>query len=147
MPELGYNVEVKGLEEQLEKFRMFPQITTKHMTRAMNQARTLVQVGWQGIAPIDTGRYLGSIKSEIKTLVGGEVVGIIGTNATDPKSGHPYPVTLEVVPGYHYRSTHLRGKALRGQVKQVIKRSMDGINKFFKKAVDRITKELAVRGD
>lgn len=140
---LEIKVDYKDLQQQLAKFAMYPAIVEKHVRRAMKQGVTHYQVGWQAVAPVDTGAYRGGIKQEIKG-VGMEIEGIISTSQRSPR-GFPYPKALEESPRYHYRRTERRGQRTMGQVRKMVKREAHRVHKYFGSALGRIVKELAVR--
>lgn len=132
------------IEEQMRKFARFPQILSKHVTRGMTESTVEMQEKWQRQAPVDTRKYVTGIGRRVENKVGGEVVGIVATNATSAK-GFPYPAVLEEDAIYHYRRGPRRGQPTMGHLKRAVKNAQKGINKAFKRAIDRVVKELVVR--
>ncbi len=138
-----YSVESEDISRQIDKLRRYDGLYTKHITKAQSANVQQVHKRWWFIAPIDRGLYRRTLKKEVKRFVGGEIVGIVGTDAMS--KGFPYPAALEQSPRYHYRSTGKKGQRTMGQVKKMLKKAGRRIDLEFRKAINRITKDLEVR--
>ena len=139
---ISYEVEVKGFTEQIKKLANFDKIANKHMRPAGLESVALLEREWKIDAPVDKGRYRSSIAGRVRIL-GGEVVGIVGTNVKSA-TGFPYPAALEESRRYHYRAGPRRGQPTAGRVKRILKNAKDRIIKRFQVARDRIIKELEI---
>lgn len=139
---ITYEVEIKGFDKQIQKLANFDRIANKHMKQAGLESVALLERNWKEIAPVDTGRYRSSIAGRVQ-IMGGEVVGIVGTNVRSA-TGFPYPAALEESRRYHYRAGPRRGQFTMNRVKRLFKRSHDAIKKKFNAAVRKIVKELEI---
>lgn len=139
---IKYEMEVKGFSEQIRKLANFNRIADKHMRQAGLESVALLERNWKQVAPVDTGRYRSSIAGRVRTL-GGEVVGVVGTNVRSAK-GFPYPAALEESRRYHYRSGPRRGQFTMNRVKRLFKRAQQSIKSKFNKAVKNVVKELEI---
>jgi hypothetical protein len=139
---ITYEVVTKGFDKQITKLKGFNRIANKHLRRASLESTTLLERKWKMDAPVDTGRYRSSIAGRVRTL-GSEVVGIVGTNVRSA-TGFPYPAALEESKRYHYRTGPRAGMPTMGRVKRLFKVAQEQILNSFKKARDRIIKELEI---
>ena len=135
-----YDIEYKGLDEQLRKLEGFDRIYRRHMTNALKEGTKEVQKRWIRIAPIDTGAYRRSIahNREIRKMTGGEIVGRVWTDLE-------YPIYLETMDRYHYRRTARKGQRTRGHVKEAAKEASKLVMKLLERATKRIVKDLEVK--
>ena len=138
-----YEIEVKGLTEQIMKLRNFDAIAGKHFKVAGETSIKFLERGWKKDAPIDTGRYRSSITGRVKSVAGANVVAVVGTNVVSDK-GFPYPAALENSPRYHYRRGPRKGHPTVGRVKRILKNARGTIQKTFNNAVKRIVKDLEI---
>lgn len=135
-----YTVETVGIDEQIDRLIAYNQNAERLARDTLGEAGRRVKLAWKEIAPIDTGLYRFSINSNVQRLVGGTVVAIIGTPATD--HGFPYPAQLEEVAGYHYRTTKYRGLELKGRVFNMFEKQRNKLNAMFQKMIDRLLRML-----
>ena len=139
-----YQIDSKDLDRQIQKLNQFDRTYRRYMNVALGDASMRILLTWRDVAPKDTGYYHGTLKQKVRRLIGGEMVGHIWTDARSRK-GFPYPAALETDPRYHYRRTMYRGQPTMGHVKRVVKRKSKEVLKVLKQAIDRITKELAIK--
>lgn len=139
---ITYEVEVRGFDEQIRKLANFDRIANKHMRKAGLESVALLERKWKEVAPVDTGRYRSSIAGRVR-IMGGSVVGIVGTNVKSAK-GFPYPAALEESRRYHYRTGPRAGQYTMHRVKRLFKRAEGSIKSRFNKAVKKVIKELEV---
>jgi hypothetical protein len=130
-----------SLDPQLRKLKGYDQIAGRELRKAMVQSAMAVKAGWQGVAPIDTRKYVLNIFYNVGQVVGGEVKASVGTKVTSPK-GFPYPIALEEGQQYHYRKTRMRGQQTAGQIAKMLDKRKKQVNKFFDRAAEAITKAL-----
>lgn len=88
---IGYELEIKGLDEQSAKLRDYDQIADKEMTRAMNQSTLSLVAAIRPLTPIYRGRLRQSITSEVIHESVGSIVGKVGSNLKD----EIYPAVME----------------------------------------------------
>ena len=138
-----YEIEVKGLTEQLMKLRNFDAIASRHFRGAGENSIKFLEREWKKDSPVDTGRYRSSIAGRVKSVVGASVVAVVGTNVRGDK-GFPYPAALESGARYHYRRGPHRGQPTMGRVKRILKEARNTITKTFNNAVKKIVKDLEI---
>ena len=138
-----YEIEVKGLTEQLMKLRNFDAIASRHFRGAAENSVKFLEREWKKDSPVDTDRYRSSIAGRVKSVVGASVVGVVGTNVKSDK-GFPYPAALETGARYHYRRGPHRGQPTMGRVKRILKEARNTITKTFNNAVKKIVKDLEI---
>jgi hypothetical protein len=138
-----YEIEIRGLTEQIMKLRNFDSIAGRHFRSAGETSIKFLERGWKIDAPVDKGRYRSSITGQVKSVVGASVVAIVGTNVRSDR-GFPYPAALEESARYHYRRGPRRGQPTMGRVKRLLKQASGTIQKTFDKAVKRIVKDLEI---
>ena len=138
-----YEVEVKGLTEQVMKLANFDSFAGIRFRQAGETSIKFLERGWKIDAPVDTGRYRSSITGQVKSVVGASVVAVVGTNVTSSR-GFPYPAALEGGARYHYRRGPRRGQPTMGRVKRVLKNARGTIQKTFDNAVKRLVKDLEI---
>ena len=138
-----YEIEVKGLTEQVMKLRGFDTFAGIRFRQAGEVSIKGLERGWKIDAPVDTGRYRSSITGRVKSVVGASVVAVVGTNVTSDR-GFPYPAALEGGARYHYRRGPHSGQPTMGRVKRVLKNARGTIQKTFDNAVKRIVKDLEI---
>ena len=138
-----YEIEIKGLTEQLMKLRGFDTFAGIRFRQAGETSIKFLERGWKIDAPVDTGRYRSSITGQVKSVVGASVVAVVGTNVTSSR-GFPYPAALEGGARYHYRRGPRRGQPTMGRVKRVLKNARGTIQKTFDNAVKRLVKDLEI---
>ncbi len=138
-----YEIEVKGLTEQIMKLNRFDHIAGRYFKEAAEGSIKLLERNWKMIAPVDTGRYRGSITGQVKSVAGANVVAVVGTNVVSDK-GFPYPAALEESKRYHYRVGPRQGQFTFNRVRRVLKKARGSIKRRFNKAVKNIIKDLEV---
>ena len=136
-----YEIEVRGLTEQMTKLYNFDKIAGRHFKVAAEGSVKLLERNWKKIAPVDTGRYRSSISGRVNTARGTTVVGICGTNVVSGK-GFDYPYALEHSQRYHYRRGPRQGQFTFNRVRRVLKRAQKSITSKFNKAMKGIVKDL-----
>ena len=138
-----YEIEIKGLTEQIRKLNRFEVTAFRHFKVAAKESVGLLEKNWKVIAPVDTGRYRSSIHGRVKSVVGTNIVAACGTNVTSAK-GFPYPHALEHSQRYHYRRGPRQGQFTYNRVRRVLKRAQGSIKRRFNKAVKNIVKDLEI---
>lgn len=138
-----YEIEVKGLTEQVMKLANFDTFAGIRFRRAGETSIKFLERGWKIDAPVDKGRYRASIAGRVKSVVGASVVAVVGTNVTSDR-GFPYPAALEGGTRYHYRRGPRRGQPTMGRVKRILKNARGTIQKTFDRAVKLIVKDLEI---
>jgi len=138
-----YEIEIKGLAEQIRKLNRFEVTAFRHFKGAGEQSVKLLERNWKMVAPVNTGRYRSSITGRVKSVVGTDIVAVCGTNVTSDK-GFPYPAALEQSMRYHYRRGPRRGQFTYNRVARVLKNAQASIKARFNKAVRNIVKDLEI---
>jgi hypothetical protein len=138
-----YEIEVKGLTEQIMKLNRFDHYAGSHFKDAAEGSVKLLERNWKMIAPVKTNRYRASIAGRVKSVAGANVVAVVGTNVVSDR-GFPYPHALEHSMRYHYRTGPRQGQLTFNRVRRVLKRARGSIKKRFNKAVKLIIKDLEV---
>ena len=138
-----YEIEVRGLTEQLMKLRRFDAIAGRHFRGAGETSIKVLERGGKKDAPVKTSRYRSSIAGRVKSVIGASVVAVVGTNVRSDR-GFPYPAALETGARYHYRRGPRRGQPTMGRVRRLLKQARGTIQKTFDKAVKRIVKDLEI---
>jgi len=139
----AYEIEVRGLTEQIRKLNRFEITAFRHFKVAAEGSVKLLEKEWKIIAPVKTGQYRSSIAGRVKSVVGTNIVAVVGTNVTSDK-GFPYPHALEHSQRYHYRRGPRQGQLTYNRVRRVLKRARGTIKARFNKAVKRIVKDLEI---
>ena len=140
---ISYEIEIKGLTEQIRKLNRFEVTAFRHFKGAAEESVKLLERNWKMIAPVKTNRYRSSIAGRVKSIVGTNVVAVVGTNVKSDK-GFPYPAALEQSMRYHYRSGPRKGQFTYNRVARVLKRAQGSIKARFNKAVRNIVKDLEI---
>jgi len=138
-----YEVEIKGLTEQVMKLANFNTFAGIRFKRAGELAVYGLEKNWKRLAPVDTGRYRSSITGRVKSVVGANIVAVVGTNVTSAR-GFPYPYALEHSMRYHYRRGPRQGQFTFNRVRRVLKRARGSIKRLFNDAVNLIVKDLEI---
>ena len=138
-----YEIEIRGLTEQIRKLNRFEVTAFRHFKVAAEQSVKLLERNWKMIAPVKTGQYRSSIAGRVKSVVGTDVVAVVGTNVRSDR-GFPYPAALEQSMRYHYRSGPRKGQFTYNRVTRVLKRAQGTIKARFNKAVRNIVKDLEI---
>jgi len=138
-----YEIEIKGLTEQVMKLNRFPHYAGRRFKDAAEGSVKLLERNWKIVAPVDTGRYRASIAGRVKSVAGASVVAVVGTNVTSAR-GFPYPYALEHSMRYHYRRGPRQGQFTFNRVRRVLKRAQGSIKRRFNKAVKLIVKDLEI---
>ena len=138
-----YEIEVKGLTEQLMKLNRFEVYAFKHFNQAAKDSVLLLERNWKMIAPVEHNTYRSRIAGRVKSVVGATVVGVVSANVKSAK-GFDYPSALENSMRYHYRRGPRQGQFTYNRVKRVLKKARGTIQKRFNKAVKGIVKDLEI---
>lgn len=138
-----YEIEIKGLTEQVMKLANFNTFAGIRFKQAGETSIKFLERGWKIDAPVDKGRYRASIAGQVKSVVGASIVAIVGTNVRSDR-GFPYPAALEESARYHYRRGPRRGQPTMGRVKRILKNARGRIQKAFDRAVKLIVKDLEI---
>ena len=138
-----YEIEIKGLTEQVMKLHRFDQVASRHFRIAAEGSVKLLERNWKIIAPVDKSRYRPSITGRVKSVAGANVVAVCGTNVVSDR-GFPYPYALEHSQRYHYRRGPRQGQFTYNRVRRVLKRARGSIKRRFNKAVKLIIKDLEI---
>jgi hypothetical protein len=86
-----YEIEIKGLEEQIRRLNAYDENSTKELTTAMNQSVVTLESAIKPLAPVYRGRLRGSIASEVKQEGVGSIVGKVGSTLKNEE----YPAVME----------------------------------------------------
>ena len=140
---ISYEIEIKGLTEQIRKLNRFEITAFRHFKGAAEESVKLLERNWKMIAPVKFNRYRSSIHGEVKSVVGTDVVAVCGTNVKSDK-GFPYPAALEQSMRYHYRRGPRKGQFTYNRVARVLKNAQSSIKARFNKAVRNIVKDLEI---
>jgi hypothetical protein len=87
----AYEVEIKGLEEQIKRLNAYDENSTKELTTAMNQSVVTLESAIKPLVPVYRGRLHGSIASEVKQEGVGSIVGKVGSTLKSEE----YPAVME----------------------------------------------------
>lgn len=94
--DLGYSVEVRGLDEQLRKLERMGDFAQGPLVAAMNWSLSAVEREAKQLAPVGvTGILRSSIGHEVRYAVGTDVRGVVGASA-------PYAAAVELGASAHY---------------------------------------------
>lgn len=168
----GYTVEIKGLNEQRQKFNAFDAIADPELTVAMKQSVSILEREIKPLTPVFMSRLRGSIGSEVWSEGAGSIVGKVGSTL----KAEIYPSVMEFgrrsgkapPPGALDRWVHLvlgipekeapgvayvigrklKARAMPGHffMKIGFERSKERIMQFFNAARVRITDKLSIGG-
>jgi len=136
MSPVRIDIEARGLDEQIRKLEQFDRIASPHIRQAAGQGVELMVRGWQGVINSETGQYVGSIVSEVKQVSGLTARAVASTDVV-AENRYPYPFMLE---------KSGRFKKTLGKVARAIQRQRTAVEKLFLVALDRIVRDLQVRG-
>jgi hypothetical protein len=166
---ISYEVEIKGLDEQLERLQAYDHVVDKHLRKAMflsvNEVKKkAVPRTPQGVS----GRLRGSIYAKTKGF-GSAVIGEVGSSLREP-----YPAVMEFgrkpgkmpPPGALDRWVHIKlgvptplvksvafqvarsigRKGIKGRrfMKKGFKEALPSIQKFFLYALQDIAREMSI---
>jgi hypothetical protein len=89
----AYEVEIKGLEEQIKRLNAYDANSTQELTTAMNQSVVTLSnaIVNSPFMPVYRGRLKGSIASEVKQEGVGSIVGKVGSTLKSEE----YPAVME----------------------------------------------------
>lgn len=87
---IGYEFEVQGLREAIDKLSGYDEFSTRRLTQAMQQSVTLLESSIKPLTPVFRGRLRGSIGSEVRG-VGSDIEGRVGSTLKDEE----YPAVME----------------------------------------------------
>ena len=140
---ISYEIEIRGLTEQIRKLNRFEITAFRHFKAAAEDSVKLLERKWKMIAPVKTNLYRASIAGRVKSVVGANVVAVCGTNVKSDK-GFPYPAALEQSMRYRYRGGPRKGQLTYNRVARVLKNAQGSIKARFNKAVRNIVKDLEI---
>lgn len=170
---IAYDIEFKGLEEQLKKFERFAPIADPILRQAMDQSVISVVNEVRPLAPVGvSGRLRNSLGSQVTHEGPLSIVGKIGSTLTDEiypeimefgrRPGKmPPPSALERwvhivlgvpnedAPGVAFtvaRAIGRRGIKGRFFMKKGWEKAKPQVLKYFSRALERIAEALAVKG-
>ena len=138
-----YEIEIRGITEQVMRLRGFDFIAGRRFMVAAEQSVKLLERNWKKVAPVDTGRYRSSISGRVKTITGANIVAVTGTDVRSNR-GFPYPAALEESARYHYRRGPRRGQLTLLRVRRVLEQAKGSIKKRFNDAAKHIVKDLEI---
>lgn len=169
---IGYEIELVGFDEQIERLGRYDQIAEQHTRRAMLQSVTLVEAGTRAVWPVGvSGRSRNSIASRVYSEPGSLVVGRVGSTlkevypaviefgrragAPQPPSGPGSPLARwvhivlggGVSPFVIARSIARKGIKAKRPLRKTFERSKARILDFFDRALERIAEDLAGKGE
>jgi hypothetical protein len=87
----AYEIEIKGLDEQIRRLNAYDEVSTRELTTAMNQSVTALESAIKPLTPVYRARLRGSIASEVKQEGPGSIVGRVGSTL----KGEEYPAVME----------------------------------------------------
>lgn len=77
---MRYEVEIKGLDEQIAKLGRLNSIGRKHFRTAMGRSVLKLVSSIKPVTPVDTGRLRGSIRGRVRMIGTQEIHGIVSSN-------------------------------------------------------------------
>jgi hypothetical protein len=167
-----YDIEIKGLAEQIKALKAYDEISTQELVTAMNQSVVTLESAIKPLTPVFRGRLRGSIASQVIREGPGSIVGKVGSTLKDeeypavmefgrrPGAKMPPPSALERwvhlvlgVPTSEARGvafTVARGIARKGiKGRRFMRRGFEAskgkIKDYFDQALQRIADRLAVK--
>jgi hypothetical protein len=87
----AYEVEIKGLDEQIKRLNAYDAVSTRELTTAMSLSVKTLESAIKPLTPVYRGRLRGSIASEVKQEGVGSIVGRVGSNLKSEE----YPAVME----------------------------------------------------
>jgi hypothetical protein len=162
---IGYEIEIRGLDEQLRKLKQADVIIDRRLTEAMTRTVLTVESAVKPLVPVFRGRLRGSIGSQVKRDGPGSIIGTVGSSLQEA-----YPAVMEFGrrPGAAAppsaalsRWAHLvlgdaslafvvaraiNSKVIKGRffMKRGYERVKGQIVGFFQDALDHIAKDLSI---
>jgi len=88
---VGYEIEVEGLSEQIALLESYEELSNRELMIAMNKSVTKIEQNVLPFVPVDRGRLLGSIGSEVQEISAFSIIGRIGSSL----SSEEYPKVME----------------------------------------------------
>lgn len=89
---IGYEIEIKGMDEQLRRLGQFEQVASRHLTTAMNQSVLTLVAEVRPLVPVGvSARLRNSIASEVRNEGRLSIVGVVGSTLKD----EVYPAVME----------------------------------------------------
>lgn len=170
---IGYEVELKGFDEQIAKLAKYPQISDKHLLKAMNQSVIAIESAVKPLTPVGvSSRLRNSIAGEVKHLGALSIEGKVGSTLKDEiypsvmefgrRPGKMPPpsalerwvqlkmgVAPEDVPGVAYivaRNIGRRGIKGKKFMERGWNASKGKVQGYFVKALNDIAEELSIGG-
>lgn len=166
---VGFEVEIKGLKEQLEKLEKFADIAEPELMIAMDQTVTTVQSEARSGAPVGvSGELRASINGKVTHTVGTDVRGVVGTSVLYgmpvERGTRPHYPPLEPLMLWVQRKLQVPDGEVVGVARAIQRKigrrgtkgkkfleagyqvSKDRIDRYFRSALERIVNRLAVNG-
>jgi len=164
---VGYDIEIKGLDEQVRKLRQADVVIDRRLTEAMTRTVLTVESAVKPLTPVFRGRLRGSIGSQVKREGPGSIIGTVGSSlqeaypavmefgrrpgARGPGSGHlerwAHLVLGDIRLAFVLaRAIHRKGIKGREFMKRGYERVKGQIPGFFQDALDHIAKDLSIGG-
>ncbi len=133
-------IDMPKIDAQIKALDGFGRSVIRHHAVAMKNSVFHLERKWKIAAPVDTGRYRGSIFGRVQIGVGfdREVIGVVKSPV------QPYPLILEESERTHYRRGPRRGQPTKGHVKRVKEKAQVKVKGFFEQASIKIIKDLKV---
>lgn len=167
---IGYEIELRGFDEQLKKLKDYDRVSDKYITEAMNKSGLLLVSKIKPLTPVYRGALRNSIGSEVIHESATSIVGRVGSSLKSeqypavmefgrrPGAKMPPPDALErwvhlklgTVEGSGVGFVIARSIARKGiKGKRFMKRGWEAgkaqVNKFFEEALEKIADALAVK--
>jgi HK97 gp10 family phage protein len=156
----GFNLEIKGLNELMKTVEKYPNISEKHINKAINRSLIRIQDQAKKNAPsgdtqqlrqnwkIFMGRFAGELSSGAKNK--GYQYGLVVEGGRRAGKGFPYKDPLFVAwckkrglsPFLVMRSIKRKGIKARPFFQPAIDSQQANVDREFSKAMDNILKEL-----
>jgi HK97 gp10 family phage protein len=162
---IGYEVEIRGLEEQLKKMQALDQIAGEELTTAMQQTVTTVASAAKENAPVGvSGELRSSINGEVTQAVGADVTGRVGTSVEYglyvERGSRPHwpplmPILLWVTRKLQAEKPYLTALMIQRKIawhgtkpkpflQPAFEASKGQVQHFFERALERIAKRMEV---
>jgi len=131
-------VKIKGLKGLQQRFRQHPQITGRHVSKAINRTIEAIRSTTVPITPVDTGRLVGSYAKDSLRATPTRLFGAF-------RSKVPYAGFVHDIPplGGRYKNPSKNKGAIKGFAAVGVKRAQRQIDRNFQRAADGITRDLA----
>ena len=164
---VGYEVEIKGLAEQMAKLDQFNPVAVKELSRAMEQSTLAVGNEWRKTAPVGvSGEMRASIGTEVKHISGTDVQGRVGTSVQYgiyvEKGTRPHWPPLEPLKLWVQRKLDVQdvegvaraiqrkigyhGTKAQPKLKEAYAKTKNQVQGYFAAALERMAQAMEVKG-